>query len=568
MASLNKWLGYIDRSYEQIKGSLISGLQASVPEMTDYSESNIFVVLISMFAAIAEMLNYYIDNWARESYLETASLYASGYKLTRLTDYRTKSWIAATVDVTFTIVDGSDNPFPVTAAYTIPAGTIISTQSGVKFITLSSAEFAIGESAKSVPARQGESQIAVSLGTTSGIYGQAIQIIDQYSEGTMNLSIGADVWLLVNTMAFSSLVDKHYITEVKDNGLPYVIIGGLFNGYTPSVGLSVIGTYEICDGASANKISPNTITEIDTALTNPVGSSGITVTNPLSPSGGADIESLASIKVRAPLDTRTQERGVTFQDFIDLAKLVPGVKDAKLGYCCGATADVYIAPEGGGIASSFLLNTVDEYFLCRKIFTIKADYFKAGTTRIILRADIYGKYRFSPEVVYAAAVAALEAEYGYDNSEINRPIRLSDIYGTLEVVKEIDYVDNLVIYTEPYARPLNSDTELTWTRETLTGSTERIKWKLIYGVTGFQIIKNDLYITTWPIGVEYIDPLNIIKFTIGAGLYSSGMEWEFYTYPYNDDLMIDDFTVPVIDETTVIITAHSQNKSFTCKPNC
>ena len=62
MALSNGWVGYLQRSYADIKGSLITGLKNRVPEMTDHTESNLMVLLISMFAGLVEQLNYYIDN--------------------------------------------------------------------------------------------------------------------------------------------------------------------------------------------------------------------------------------------------------------------------------------------------------------------------------------------------------------------------------------------------------------------------------------------------------------------------------------------------------------------------
>lgn len=566
MNTLNKWVGYIDRSYEQIKQSLISNLQTHVPEITDYSESNILVVLMSQFAGVAELLNYYIDVMARESYLEVAQLYSSGYKLTRLTDYRTKSYVAASVDVTFTLLS-SGVPVEATSPYSVPAGTIIATPSGIQFILVTSANFEIGDSEATATARQGETQTNVSLGTATGVAEQKVLIQGQYSEGTMNLEVDGDMWELCSTLAFSSLIDPHYITEVYSDGSPYIKFGGVYNGKLPTAGQSVVGTYETCLGSEANNILPGGITEIVTALTLPGFADEITVTNEIAPSGGADIESLESIRFRAPLDTRTLERAVTFQDFIDLALLVPGVKHAKVKYCCGSDPTIYIAPEGGGIASTYLLTVVSEFFKCRKIFTLNTVVAKAGTTKVFFGADVYGKYRFNAETVLNSVIDAINENYKYDNSEINRIIRISDLIGIMENLREVDYVDNnYYIYTEPYARPLLHTTELTWNRITKPGSVSKIAWKLVYGASGFQIFRDTVYMGTYAVGITYTD--DYVEFTILPGIYTVGMTWEFYTYNYGDDLVIDDFTVPVIDETTLIITAYSQNKSFTCKPNC
>ena len=73
----NKWLNPYQRSFQQIKAKLIESLTTIKDKngqtlITDYSEGNILIIILSLFAAIAEVLHYYIDNVGRESFLSTA----------------------------------------------------------------------------------------------------------------------------------------------------------------------------------------------------------------------------------------------------------------------------------------------------------------------------------------------------------------------------------------------------------------------------------------------------------------------------------------------------------------
>ena len=97
MSTSNNWLNPYQRSFNDIKAKLISELRLQIPEITDYSEGNIFVIIISIFAAIAEVIHYYIDNMAREAFLPTARRYSSLYKHAKLVDYHIKSAIPATL---------------------------------------------------------------------------------------------------------------------------------------------------------------------------------------------------------------------------------------------------------------------------------------------------------------------------------------------------------------------------------------------------------------------------------------------------------------------------------------
>jgi len=52
MALSNTWVTYLNRSYKSIKSSILTRMKSVVPEITDHSESNIFVIMVSMFAVL------------------------------------------------------------------------------------------------------------------------------------------------------------------------------------------------------------------------------------------------------------------------------------------------------------------------------------------------------------------------------------------------------------------------------------------------------------------------------------------------------------------------------------
>lgn len=91
----NPWIRSYQRSYQSIKAQLLEDL-ANIKDdngnqlITDLSDGNILVIILSMFAAIAETLHFYIDNAAQESFLSTARKYDSVVKLGRLVDYHLK----------------------------------------------------------------------------------------------------------------------------------------------------------------------------------------------------------------------------------------------------------------------------------------------------------------------------------------------------------------------------------------------------------------------------------------------------------------------------------------------
>jgi CDP-diglyceride synthetase len=103
----NPWLTPLQRGYNQIKSKLLNNVknitdEEGNPLITDYSEGNIFVIITSMFSAIAEVLHYYIDNVARESFFVTARRYSSLVKHAALLDYYPKAATASRVEVVLT----------------------------------------------------------------------------------------------------------------------------------------------------------------------------------------------------------------------------------------------------------------------------------------------------------------------------------------------------------------------------------------------------------------------------------------------------------------------------------
>ena len=125
----NPWLSPYQRSYHQIKQQLITGLTSLTDKngnqlITDVSEGNILVIVISMFAAIAEVLHYYIDTKAREFFLGTARRYSSLQALGKLVGYYPHGATAATTDLVLTRITGLNT------SHTISEGTTITTDDG------------------------------------------------------------------------------------------------------------------------------------------------------------------------------------------------------------------------------------------------------------------------------------------------------------------------------------------------------------------------------------------------------------------------------------------------------
>lgn len=90
-------IDYVTKDYEGFKQAMLGQIPVLLPNWTDRSESDFGVVLIELFAYVADILSYYQDRVANEAYLATATQRRSVAELLRLIDYQIDPGLAASV---------------------------------------------------------------------------------------------------------------------------------------------------------------------------------------------------------------------------------------------------------------------------------------------------------------------------------------------------------------------------------------------------------------------------------------------------------------------------------------
>jgi hypothetical protein len=554
MKLTNPWLGYIDRGYKQIKNSLITKLRTLVPEVTDTSEGNILVVIISMFSGLGEMLNFYIDNNARESYLATARKFASVVKLVQILDYRIKAKLPASADLYITYLDINGNPETITQQGVIPAGTIIRTSNGIPFMTTKTVIVQAGQSFGALQSKQWEKILDDNLGTTTSEPNQKFALPLNYSHNSLELSIDDVPWLLKNTLARSKSTDRHFVVNIGEDKVAFIQFGNGINGALPPANSALMGDYYVTEGVSGNDVSSNTITEVDSDLVLPTPAVGLKITNPDKPIAGADVESIEDIRINAPYTIRTLLRAVTPQDFKDLVIQADGVAKVDVIYSGGAKVQIYIAPNGGGIASQSLIDETQAFVDDVRILNRKAIVSAAGVTPVVVEMNILTRFRADKVQAKLDIENELGTRFSFDNQDINGRIAMSDITAAVDNLDRVDTVDITGLYTLPYPIPKAGTAPLNWERRTLLTSNIEAKWKIVYTGTDFRVYFNASYIANVNYNQVYVDPQNLITFKILPSSYSIGDSWEFKSYTANKTLKLTDNTIPVIisTQTTVI----------------
>lgn len=569
MSVNNPWQTPFQRSYESIKSKLLNEMRGRFPEMTDFTEGNIFIILISMFAAIAEVLHYYIDNMAREAFLPTARRYSSVLKHAKLVDYNVKSAIPATVDVILTLSDGSplEND-----DITIPVGTQFTSVNGLSWYSTKTVVFRKGEYSVKVPlVQQDKSGENIELGTITSKSQIAVQIPksssgQRYAEGSMVLTIDGEPWTLVETFAYSTSTDKVYKVEVGNDGESYIVFGDGRFGMIPSLGGVLKGTFYYTDGVAGN-IESGSFTSVPTEIStiNP----NIVITQPLSATGGSNYESFQMLKDHIPLSIKTLGVAITADDYESLTRLVPGVDKAYVNVDCGNKVSIYITPDNGGVASAALRDRVFRYIQKYKVITVNVEVLSTYPTQIFLEANITGKKSFKALDISNQVKNALLSKYNYENSRINQTVYISEVYQTIENVNLVENVTINKLYLLSYPRPLvrAMQPELNigrFVQNAYTSDEPEIPLRI-------EISENpNHYKVTSPYGVIYAQgvvgtPLTVsstefnIELTINpladtGGSYTPGDVYQVSLTPMNTNIAVIDYNIPIISSNNINLT--------------
>lgn len=561
MPYTNPWVGYISRSYQQIKQDLVNKLVVKVPEATDLSETNILIILISFFAGVAEMLNLYIDNMAQEAFVQTARRFSSMVRLVKLIDYRIRAANPASTDITVIAVDAGGLPVATNAAVIVPAFTVFSTLSGINFINIAPVLIPLGSLGTLIPVKQVTVFTGITIGTSDGITPlQEFDLGVNYVHNSIDLFVAGVPWAELNTMSLALATTQAFVVDVREDGHAYVVFGDGTNGAIPAAG-SVIASYYETLGATGN-VSEYTLTVASPSILLPTTPASTTkIYNQLPASGGLAYENVARIRVSAPLSLRTLDRAVTYQDYKDIARLAPGMGKAAVDFECGKEVDLYIVPEGGGIAQTPLINTVFNWFETRRMVTTIVNVKAAGETRLNISMEVTARFRADILLCQADVQDAL-LDYGaYENQEINRRIRISDIVARVDNLARVDYLTLTQLGTIPYARGINGNVvQLDWTRQTLPGCITPSEWRLEYDLTNFQfrVFKDYTYMGVAPLNLPWTDPQSTFTFVPHPGAYLNGATWTFKTYPFLKDIDLDDFTIPVTELTDLNVVVFEQ----------
>lgn len=560
MGITNKWLNPYQRSYQQIKAKLVESLMGlKDPQgqklITDYSEGNILIIILSLFAAIAEVLHYYVDNMARETFLSTARRYDSVVKHGALVDYHARAAIAATVDV---ILSRSITGNSIGAKLTIPQGTLFTDSSGNSWLSARDVTWYSNVTTCKVPIVQHEKYTASALNNMVIPTGDRVIIHlgrvpngKYYEQGSMSLQIGGETWVLVDTFAKSKPTDKHFMVSVDEALNPYIMFGDGTFGKKPAAGAKITNVVFYLTNGTQGNVKSNTITSVPSVISSSI--TDATVSNAYDAGGGSNYENFTMLKEHIPLSVKTLGVAITKEDFESLAMLVDGVNKAKADYECGRKLTVYISPDGGAVASSELINRVYNLLSQRAPMTTWLKVKSAGKVQIILEMEVTGKKSYKTAEIQTQILTALYNAYSPEQAQIGGSVRLSDIYALIDNLSTVDYLHLTKFYIKPWPTTIYGNKELNLGQFKLNKAKGSMTYYITFNSSTTFIVRSvsNGYVTTGSVGssIQIIDKVNGFDFSLDIqnNSYQSGYRYSITVSEPNHDYEDPGFNLPVFE---------------------
>ena len=288
----------------------------------DFEEDNAGRMLVEVFAYVADLLLFYLDRQANETYLPTATERQNIINMCKLIGYTPKPAKPAQAEITVSVdtVHSSD--------ITLPGGSLLETNDGIIFETLNDAVITAGQLSVNVQAIEGETFEEI-IGTSDGEAWQEFYLPRSGVIEILGAEIDGHSWTVTETLADKSENDEVFTADIDAWRRAEISFGDGRTGKIPPEGKRITVRYRVGGGISGN-VAPDTITNVRDIATDRTGRKiPVRVTNSAWASGGADPESIESIKLYAPRFFETQSRCVTQQDYETFAASFDGICKAK-----------------------------------------------------------------------------------------------------------------------------------------------------------------------------------------------------------------------------------------------
>lgn len=436
---------YAARDFETIRADMFRRLQTALPEWEPH-ESNFETIVLEIIAAAGDVMNFYIDRMAAESFVQTAVTRESILNLAAMFGYVPTPQTAATGNVTFTKAAGQGDVF-------VPAGTQVYAQptGGEAIVFETVADHLIDLAAEDIAVAEGQTVSQEAVGASTGAERQAFPLFHQNvikdsvrvftQDGPVDSSTGQPTlneWTSVDRLIDAEFFQRAFVVMVDEHDVSYVGFGDSVSGQIPTIGSPILVTYRYGVGAAGN-VAAGAITGLVDAGT--LASQIAVVTNSVAMSGGADAETLESMRRNIPKSLRSLDRAVTVEDYGSLPLRVGGVAKANATASTSTSILLAIAPVGGGAPTSTLIDSVQRYVDARKMIGTSVTIMNPIYVPINITVSVDVNPRFRRSVVAKNVETSIRAKLAFDSVDFAQKVTKATTFRAGTDIEGVDVFD-------------------------------------------------------------------------------------------------------------------------------
>lgn len=445
-------LSYVDYDFDNLVQQFIDRVQRNAAWQDTYRSAT-GQMLIELHAYVANLVLYYIERRAVESYIGTARLKSSVVNIVKLLGYNPKRKVSSTGVLTFSIA----------AAHTknvyIPKYTECASATGVKFVTSEDGVIIAGQTSVAVNAIQGE-LIQVNKVASGDVDAEYLIDSTQVENTNISVFIDGEEWTAVSSFISSTSTSKHYVIRAEMDDTITVVFGDNQYGKAPANGSTVLIQYVKSDGIDGNVYETGRITTLsDTIYDADSAQITTTVSNTSLFLGGDDEESIEEIRSEAPRVFSTGERAVIRADFIAILDNYAGVassnawgenEETNPDYDHYNQVKICILLQEWELPDATFKATLGAYLYTKSMMTVRYSWVDATILQLIPMIDIYVVDGYTLSEVQAAVEDAIDAQFTLGTtSKLGVAHRYSDIVAAIEAVSGVSYIHlTIEIYQE------------------------------------------------------------------------------------------------------------------------
>jgi hypothetical protein len=455
-------IDYTNKDYASLRRAMLDLARYRLPEWSDRSEADLGMLFVDLFAYMGDIILYYQDRIANESFLHTATERRSVMHLLRLIGYELKPPVAAHAELTLTF----NPPTPGDSAIVvIPQGAQFGSKGGgvppqsfeylgpTLQIDLNSSEVVQLPNGKrlyeNLPVRHSRPVVDEILGSSTGEPNQSFRLaqspiipeslIVQVNDGSGWLEWQQRENFLYYTEAgglatVSNAESRDYIIQTDENDQTYVIFGDGVYSQIPAVGANNIRASYRVGGGSIGNLPARTITEARTTIRLLDA-----VTNPTLAAGGTDRETIDHAVQFGPLAYRSGQRAVTLNDFVALAHQAGGVAKVRARPRSWNRVDLYIAPEGETArpAPESLKRRLLTYFEHKRMVGMFVTIQDPLQVPIDVSVEVVVEQSYNSEQVRQTVENTVRSLLEFQNVDFGQTLYLSKVYEAVEALSGV-----------------------------------------------------------------------------------------------------------------------------------